>query len=311
MEFRILGPIEVVDGDRIVSLPRLKQRALLALLLLRPGRMIATDRRPEARWGGRRPLTARNALQNNVSQLRKALGSQVLLTRPPGYLLDVEPARIDLGRFDLLVAQARASHSDRERASLLREALALWRGEPFGDLVDEPFTLVERPGLLDRRLFAQQDLIDTELALGRHATVVGELEALIDAHPYDERLYGQLMLALYRAGRRADALAAFARARDALDELGLEPGPELKERQRAVLTPDPALLAGAAAPAEGEPRRRTDHRAVREPRGHGRARSRAARPARRPRRGRGGGLGRPPRRDGPAPRRRQYDRRLR
>ena len=125
---------------------------------------------------------------------------------------------------------------------MLREALALWRGEPFADLDDEPFTLVERPPILARRLSAQQDLIDIELALGRHAQVLDELEALADANVFDERLQRQLMLALYRSGRQTDALAVFTRVRSALVEIGLEPGPELKARHHAVLNHDPDLL---------------------------------------------------------------------
>jgi DNA-binding SARP family transcriptional activator len=259
MDFRILGPIEVVDGDRVVPLPRLKNRALLALLLLHAGEVVSVDRLLEDLWGGRPPQAARNALQNYVSQLRKALGAKLVLTRAPGYVLDVGTEQVDFGRFDSLVATARAADDEEERAELLRKALALWRGEPFADLPDEPFLLVERPSLFDRRLSAQEDLIDAELALGRHVEVLGEIEGLIREYAYDERLRGQQMLALYRAGRRADALDAFTRARRSLDELGLEPGPELRALQRDIFNDDPKLLPARAPTVEVdvEPRRKT------------------------------------------------------
>jgi class 3 adenylate cyclase len=179
------------------------------------------------------------------------------VTRAPGYLLDVEAEQIDLRRFEALVARADAASEDADRAAILREALALWRGLPLADLTDEPFALVEQPVLLDRQLTAHEDLIDAELALGRHTRVLGEIESLVEEHPYDERLSAQLLLALYRAGRRAHALEAFVRCRQALDEFGLEPGPELRALQRDILNHDPALLLPRRPAAGRVPIRKT------------------------------------------------------
>jgi DNA-binding SARP family transcriptional activator len=257
MEFRILGPLEVIDGERVVPLPRRKHRALLALLLLHAREVVSGDRLLEDLWGGRPPPTAKDALQNYVSHLRSSLGADIIVTRAPGYLLDVGAEQIDVGRFEALVARASAASDDAARAATLREALALWRGLPLADLIEEPFTLVEQPVLLDRRLTAYEDLIDAELALGRHARVLGEIEALVKEHPYDERLSAQLLLALYRVGRPADALEAFAGARQALDELGLVPGPELRALQRDILNHDPALLLPRRAPSARAPTRKT------------------------------------------------------
>ena len=220
MEFRILGAVEVLDGNRVVPLPRLKQRAVLTLLLLNAGKPIAADRMIEDLWT-HPPPAARQALQNNVAQLRKQLGPGLLLTRSGGYVLDVVPDQIDLGRFRVGVEAARAIEEPGQRAALRREALGLWRGEPFPELVSEPFAELERQSLLAERRTAQKDLIDDELRLGRHAEVIAQLESLVVDDRYDERLYAQLMLALYRAGRPTDSLNAFERARRDLDEIGL------------------------------------------------------------------------------------------
>ena len=178
MEFRILGQLAVVDGDRLVSLPRRRQRALLAVLLLHPGELLATDRLIDDLWGERVPPTAKDALQNYVSQLRKAIGVESIVTRPPGYGLAVAPEQIDLGRFRLLVREARAASDNAARAGKLRDALALWRGQPLADLVYEPFAAVELPLLEDERLAAYKELLDSELELGRHGSIVDEIDSL-------------------------------------------------------------------------------------------------------------------------------------
>jgi DNA-binding SARP family transcriptional activator len=256
MDFRILGPLEAVEGGRAVELPRQKHRALLATLLLRAGEPVSADRLIEDLWGESPPRTARDALQNYVSLLRKALGADVVVTRGAGYLLNVAPEQVDAHRFERLADEARASGTVEERAEKLRGALALWRGPPLADVAYEPFAAVEIARLEELRLAATQELIDAELGLGRHVDLVPELETLIQEHPFDERLRGQLMLALYRSGRQAEALDAYREARRVLDEeLGLEPGPPLRELEQAILRHDAALHA--AAPVRAQPSRRT------------------------------------------------------
>jgi DNA-binding SARP family transcriptional activator len=248
--FRILGPLEAVDGGRAVELPRRKHRALLATLILHAGEVVSPDRLIEDLWGESPPRTARDALQNYVSLLRKTLGADVLVTREGGYVLEVTPEQVDLGRFERLWTEARATADVGERAAKLREALGLWRGPPLGDLAYEPFATIEVARLEELRLAAMQDLVDAELELGRAAELIPDLEALISEHPFDERLRGQLMLALYRAGRQSEALEAYQTARRTLDEeLGLEPGPLLRELEQAILRHDPSLDSSAPTPA--------------------------------------------------------------
>jgi DNA-binding SARP family transcriptional activator len=257
MDFRILGPVEVIDGGR-VPLPRPKQRALLAYLLLHAGEVVSTDRLLDALWGERPPPTATDALQNYVSQLRKALGAAVIVTRPPGYLLNAAPEQIDLGRFRRLTVEARAADDNLERAEKLRAALGLWRGAPLAEREFEFFAHLELQPLLSDHVAAREDLIDAELALGGHAELLGEIESLIEEHPYDERLRGQLALALYRAGRQSDALEALRKTRRLLrDELGLEPEPELRELERAILVQDPSLAVSPRRRATIQPARKT------------------------------------------------------
>jgi DNA-binding SARP family transcriptional activator len=248
MDFRILGPLEVWDRGRPLELRRRRLRALLAMLLLRPGEPIATDELVEGLWGENSPRTARAALQNYVSQLRRTLGPGVVLSRPGGYVLDVRPEQTDVGRFEHLVAESRRATSDEERAKRLRDGLALWRGPPLADLSREPFAAYEVGRLEQLRLPAVEDLIDAELSLGAGAELVGELESLIAEHPFRERLRGQLMLALYRAGRQAEALEAYqATRRTLIEELGIEPGEPLRELERAILCQDPSLASVSRA----------------------------------------------------------------
>ena len=246
MDFRILGPLEVLDQGRRVSVRRGKEQALLAYLLLHANELVASDRLVDELWGERPPPTAAKILQNAVSQLRKALGDDRLLTRPPGYFLRVEPGELDLERFEVLTERGRAEGDP----ALLREALELWRGEPLADLRDEPFAQRASLQLEEARLAAHEDRLDADLAEGRDAELVPELEGLITEHPFDERLYRQLMLALYRAGRPGNALEVYQRARKTFDEqLGLQPGPELEELQRQILNQDDRLSAPARTPA--------------------------------------------------------------
>lgn len=243
LELRILGPLEVLVEGAAVDLRRQKQRALLGLLLLRAGEVVSVDTLIEELWTGKPPPTAKDALQNYVSQLRKSLGKEVILTRSPGYVLEIEPAQTDVGRFQQLVGGARGQSDAEARAVDLRAALALWRGPALADLAYEGFAAAEAARLEELRAVVHEDLVDAELELGRHAELVPELEELVARHPYDERARAQLMLALYRAGRQADALEAFKDARRILDEeLGLEPSPTLRELERSILMQEPSLV---------------------------------------------------------------------
>jgi DNA-binding SARP family transcriptional activator len=237
IEFRILGPLEVLNEGRPVALGGGKPRALLAVLLLHPNEVLTTDRLVDELWGERAPPTAAKAVHVHVSRVRKALaagaadgghGEGPLVTRERGYELRLDPERLDSQRFERLVAEGRrelAEGRPRRALAALEEALSLWRGEPLADLAYEPFAQAEIARLNDLRVGALELLVEAKLGLGRHAEVVGELETLIADHPYRERLRGQLMLALYRCERQADALEAYQDARRALvEELGIEPG---------------------------------------------------------------------------------------
>jgi DNA-binding SARP family transcriptional activator len=240
MEFRLLGPLEVRDGDRVVALGGVKQRALLALLLLNAHRVLARERLIDELWGEHPPERALASVQVYVSRLRKLLPPGVLVTRAPGYTLEVEPDALDLARFELLLAEARRARSE-VAARLLREALGLWRGPPLAEFAEEPFARVEAGRLEELRLVALEDRIEADLALGRHRELVGELEVLVAAEPQRERLCGQLMVALYRSGRQQEALAAYRAARETLVELGLEARPQLRQLERQILSQDPGL----------------------------------------------------------------------
>ena len=243
MDFRILGPLEVRDRGRPIELPRRKQRAVLAILLLRRGETVSSDVLVDGLWGEDPPPTARAALHNYVAQLRRALGPGLVLSRAGSYLLDIAPEQIDVGRFERLTAEGRAA-SGEERVEKLQEALMLWRGPPLADLAFEPFAANEASRLEGLRTAALEELIDARLSLGASAELVAELEALITEHPFRERLRGQLMLALYRAGRQAEALEAYQEARRTLtDELGIEPSAPLRELEQALLRQDPSVAA--------------------------------------------------------------------
>jgi DNA-binding SARP family transcriptional activator/streptogramin lyase len=238
MEFRILGPLEVVDGGHAVALQRGKQLALLAYFLLHPNELVSADRLIDALWGERPPPTAAKILQNAVSQLRRALGEDRIVTQPPGYRFLLESGELDLHSFEELAQEGRLKHD----AQVLRDALAIWRGEPLSNLRDEPFAQHAARRLEEARLSVLEDRIDADLAAGRDAVLVPELEQLISREPLRERPYGQLMLALYRDGRQAEALETYQRARKMLSqEVGLQPGPQLQELERRMLNQDPAL----------------------------------------------------------------------
>jgi DNA-binding SARP family transcriptional activator len=249
LEFRILGPLEVVDGEEVLHLGGQKQRALLALLLLDANRVVSTDRIVDALWGEQPPRTAATSLQNFVSQLRKLLGSERLVTKPPGYELRLASEQLDLERFRRLVDEARGEPPE-ERSERLRRALALWRGPPLADLGFESFAQSEIVRLQELRLAVVEDRVEADLEAGRHAELAGELETLAEKHPLRERLRAQLMLALYRAGRQAEALQIYHDTRRVLvEELGIDPSPSLQQLHGSILRQDPGLETGGPAPA--------------------------------------------------------------
>ena len=232
-EFRVLGPLEALRNGEPLALGPPKQRALLALLCLHANEVVPLERLIDGLWGEEPPATARNALQGHVSGLRRALGENRVERRGTGYRLRVESDELDLERFEHLLAGARPE-----------EALALWRGHALADLRDQPFAAQEAERLEELRLTALEQRIERDLARGRHEQLVAELERLVAEEPYRERLRVQLMLALYRSGRQADALAAYQDGRGTLlEELGLEPGPELQELERKILRQDAELEA--------------------------------------------------------------------
>ncbi|GAA3445220.1 BTAD domain-containing putative transcriptional regulator [Planomonospora venezuelensis] len=266
MEIRLFGPVEVVDADgRTVGLGIRKQRAVLAMLALEPGRVVPLDRLIDELWAGEAPSSATGTLQAYISHLRRALEpgrpprtpSGAILTREPGYLLAVAPGQVDLFRF---AAWAEEGHRALVRGEhgralqTLEQAGSVWRGDPLAEFADQEFaapTLARFAGL---RVTAEEDRFEARLALGESGTCVADLERLVEAHPYRERFRGLLALALYRSGRQADALGALRRARELLAaELGLDPGPELRRLERAVLEQDPGLDAPAPASAQARP----------------------------------------------------------
>ena len=249
-EFRILGPLEVVEHDQPLLLGGPKQQALLAILILHRGQLLSADRLIDELWGEHPPATAAKTLQGYVSRLRKTLGEDVLLTRGHGYALTLPPGQLDLDQFERLAREGRAAVSAGDAATAgerLREALGLWRGLPLSEFAYEPFAQGEIARLAEARIACLEERIDADMSLGRHDELVAELEQLVHEHPLSERLRRQLMLALYRAGRQADALDAYQGARRILiDQLGIEPGRELRELQQAILGQDPRLELSVA-----------------------------------------------------------------
>jgi DNA-binding SARP family transcriptional activator/ABC-type glycerol-3-phosphate transport system substrate-binding protein len=243
MRFRVLGPIEVSGDDGPIPLGGPKQRSVLAHLIVRANHVVPTDTLIDQVWGDEPPAAARTSLQAYVSNLRKAIGADRLEGRSPGYVLQLQPDELDASRFEALLREARGADGDADRvATILREALALWRGPAFSDLGAQEALSGEIARLEELRLQALEERLAADLAAGRHGDVIGELESLTHEHPLRERLWAGLMLALYRSGRQADALAAFQRARRILsEELGVDPSPELQRLQERILRQDPEL----------------------------------------------------------------------
>jgi DNA-binding SARP family transcriptional activator len=248
MDFCLLGPLAVRCGGAMITVLPGKQRVVLATLLLNAGRPVRLDDLAEALWTSAPPPSGAVAVQNYVMRLRRALGEvgrDRIITQPRGYLIRVDAGELDVSRFEVLLAATRAAAKDRswdQAAMRAREALELWRGEPLADVDSDVLAAREVPRLTELRLQALEIRLDADLHQGRHAEVIGELRQLAGAHPLRERLHSLLMLALYRDGRQAEALAAYLQARQVLvEELGTEPGAGLRELHQQVLTGDPAL----------------------------------------------------------------------
>ena len=258
-----MGPLDVVD-ERVggLELGGLRQRATLAILLLNANRVVSVDRLADDLYSGTAPATALKQVQRQISQLRKALGSEsVIETRSPGYAIRLAPDQLDLSVFERLAAEASEAGNVEHAADLLRQALDIWRGEALADLSYEPFARAPIERLEEIRLAVLEQRITADLALGRHTQLIPELEQLVVDHPLQERLRGQLMLALYGSGRQAEALEAYRQAREALvEECGIEPGPALRQLERRILAQDPSLELRSDAkrtPAPTEENNRT------------------------------------------------------
>lgn len=244
MEFRLLGPLEVSNGDGSLPLGGPKQRTVLAVLLLQANRVVTVDRLTDAIWGSEPPQTARNTIQTYVRHLRKALGAERIEHRSSGYALVANQDEVDLLRFEALVEDARRlTSTDPPRAiATLREAIALWRGPALDDLADQASLRPDIARLEESHVAAIEDRVAADLTMGRHRELVPELETLVGHHPFRERLWGQLMVALYRSGRQAEALAAYQRVRKILvEELGIDPSPELQRLEEQILKQDGEL----------------------------------------------------------------------
>ncbi|GAA2105824.1 BTAD domain-containing putative transcriptional regulator [Actinomadura alba] len=255
----MLGPLAVWAGGergagRLIRVPDAKVRALLADLLAHAGRPVSSDRLIDDLWGARPPRDARGTLQARVSQLRKTLeeaepgGRALVVSRPPGYALEIDRDAVDAGRFTALVTRARRSTDPRTRAGLLTDALALWRGPAFADFADADFAREAAFALDEQRLVALEEQAQARLELGEHAALTGELAGPVARHPLRERLRAAYLLALYRSGRQSEALASYGELRRRLaDDQGLDPGPELVELHRSILEQDPSLAPSTPA----------------------------------------------------------------
>jgi DNA-binding SARP family transcriptional activator len=254
LEVRILGPLEVWDGEKPLPLGGQRQRAVLAILAVHAGEVVPSERLITELWGESPPPTASTALQNAISQLRKALGPGAVETRSPGYRLGVEPSAVDSHRFEQLLREAREAAEPQQRVALVQDALQLWQGPALGDFAYESFAQNEAARLEELRLNAVEERIEAEIELGAASDLVGELEAFVRENPLRERPRGQLMLALYRSGRQAEALQAYQEARRSLvEELGIEPTPALQQLHASILRQESALQP-QAVPGAGEDR---------------------------------------------------------
>src|SRR5215831_655689 len=255
MNFGLLGPLTVCRDGVAVTVPPGKQRIMLAVLLLKAGRVVLLDELAEALWGPHPPVSARATMQGYVTRLRKSLDKGRIITQPGGYQISVDPGELDVSRCEALVVSARAAARDGcwdAAAGQARAALALWRGEPLEDVASELLAARDVPRLAELRLQALEVRIGADVHRGGQSEVIGELHQLISAYPLHEHLHALLMLALYRDGRQGEALAAFQNARQVLiEELGTEPGTGLRDLHQRMLTADPTLEIAGSSPAAG------------------------------------------------------------
>ncbi|MPZ29049.1 MAG: SARP family transcriptional regulator, partial [Micromonosporaceae bacterium] len=250
MEFGVLGPLEVTHDDREVEISAGRHRALLAALLLRANQVVSTEKLAGRIWDDRPPRDSRATTQTYVRRLRSALGDGLVDTRPGGYLISVTPEQLDLARFDHLLQQARQTNQPEQEAGLLAEALRLWRGPALTNVPSDALHRDEVPALTERRLWAVERRVDLDLLAGRQDGLVSELRGLVSEHPLRERFWAQLMTALVGSGRPAEALQAYEALRHRLgEELGTDPGTELRDLHRAILRGNPV----PATPVAPEP----------------------------------------------------------
>jgi DNA-binding SARP family transcriptional activator len=260
VDFRILGPLEVTGGGGTIVLSAEKPRTILGVLLLHPNEIVSQEQLANELWGEQKPPSAAKLVQTYIAKLRATLQSAVIETRPPGYLLHLEEEALDAAQFRRLVSEARRRLEAGEPMHAVRrfnEALLLWRGPALADVSFESLAQDEVERLEEERIVALMDRIDCDLVLGRTDQLVPELQILVNRYPLRERPRAQLMLALYRSGRQADALQLYASTRRMLrDELGLEPSPRLQELEREILRHDPRLEPPASSPRRQEASRR-------------------------------------------------------
>ncbi|MDJ0663246.1 MAG: BTAD domain-containing putative transcriptional regulator, partial [Acidimicrobiia bacterium] len=250
VEFRVLGSLEIVVDGKAIKLDAPRQRAVLAMLLVHANEVVSSDQLLEAVWGEQAPGTGVSSLRYHVSKLREALPADLIATRAPGYVLEVETSRIDALVFESSLAEARAiRESDPASAlKLLHDAIGLWRGGAYADFMYEEFAHLEVERLEELRRAALEERLEVLLAMGRHNEMLPELEKLTAEYPTRERLWGNLALALYRSGRQAEAVAAIQQARSQLGDVGLDLSPQLRELEDQILTQDPSLLVEVATP---------------------------------------------------------------
>jgi len=264
MDFRILGPLEVWEYGALVSLGGTRERSLVAALVVSANRVLSSERLIQILWGDEPPETAANTLQVYVSHIRRSLeparerrgAGEMVLTRPPGYQLSIPAGSVDAARFERGADEGGRMVATRpaDAVEVLRSALGEWRGPALAEFLSMPFALAEAERLEERRLVAIEQRLEADLALGHHQACAAELESLVREHPVRERLVAQQMLALYRSGRQADALKSCSELRGRLrDELGIDPSPEIRALERAILVQDPSLLAPTGWGGPGAP----------------------------------------------------------